>query len=46
MIPYSQQWIDEDDISSVKDVLETAWITQGPKIKEFEQAMAEYCGTK
>ena len=36
MLPYGRQWIDEDDIASVVQVLRSDWITQGPKIGEFE----------
>lgn len=46
MIPYSHQFIDEEDIKAVKETLESDWLTQGPKIKEFENALAEYCGVK
>lgn len=45
-IPYGHQWIDEKDIREVAKVLRTNWITQGPKIEEFEKAVAEYCGLK
>lgn len=45
-LPYGRQWIDENDIECVSDVLKTDWITQGPKIREFEQTLAEYCGAK
>lgn len=43
MIPYGKQWIDDDDIKSVIDVLKGDWLTQGPKVNEFEKALAEYC---
>jgi UDP-4-amino-4,6-dideoxy-N-acetyl-beta-L-altrosamine transaminase len=46
MIPYSRQYIDEDDIKAVTDVLRSDWITQGPKIAEFEEKVAEYCGAR
>lgn len=46
MIPYGRQKIDRDDIRAVVDVLKSDWITQGPKVKEFEQALAEYCNSK
>jgi UDP-4-amino-4,6-dideoxy-N-acetyl-beta-L-altrosamine transaminase len=46
MIPYGRQWIDEDDIKAVAEVLRSDWLTQGPKIKEFEEALAKYCGAK
>ncbi len=46
MIPYSHQSIDGEDLRSVREVLESDWMTQGPKIKEFESALADYCGAK
>lgn len=46
MIPYGKQYIDEDDIKAVTDVLRGSWLTQGPKIAEFEHAVANYVGTK
>ena len=45
-IPYSRQSIDEKDVASVCSVLRSDWLTQGPKIKEFEDAIAAYCGAK
>lgn len=45
-IPYGRQWLDDDDARVVLEVLKSDWITQGPKIEEFEQRMAEYCGAK
>ena len=46
IIPYSKQKIDSDDINAVQKVLASDFITQGPKINEFERAIADYCGTK
>jgi UDP-4-amino-4,6-dideoxy-N-acetyl-beta-L-altrosamine transaminase len=46
MIPYGRQSIDKEDIEAVLAVLKTDWITQGPKIQEFEKALANYCGAK
>ena len=45
-IPYGRQWIDDDDIKAVVDVLRSDWMTQGPRVKEFEDRFAEYCGVK
>jgi len=45
-VPYGRQWIDKDDINAVIKVLKSDWITQGPKIKEFEEKLASYCGAK
>jgi UDP-4-amino-4,6-dideoxy-N-acetyl-beta-L-altrosamine transaminase len=45
-IPYGRQNITEEDIQAVVDVLRSDFLTQGPKIKEFETAFAEYVGCK
>lgn len=45
-IPYGRQTVDEDDINAVVSVLRSDWITQGPKIKEFEDALCAYTGAK
>lgn len=45
-LPYGHQWIDEDDIQAVVEVLRSDWITQGSKIKEFENKAAGFCGVK
>ena len=41
MIPYGRQSISEDDIQAVVDVLKSDWLTQGPKIAEFEEALCK-----
>lgn len=46
ILPYGRQWIDENDIKEVVRVLRSNWITQGPKIKEFEDALCKYTGAK
>lgn len=45
-IPYGKQSVTEDDIQAVIDVLKSDFWTQGPKIKEFEDAFASYVGSK
>jgi len=45
-IPYGRQTIDEDDIKAVTDVLRSAFLTTGPKVKEFENAIADYVKAK
>ncbi|MEK9197499.1 MULTISPECIES: UDP-4-amino-4,6-dideoxy-N-acetyl-beta-L-altrosamine transaminase [Bacillales] len=45
-ISYGRQSIDEDDINAVIDTLRSSFLTQGPKIEEFERAVAEYVGVK
>ncbi|MFC1667053.1 UDP-4-amino-4,6-dideoxy-N-acetyl-beta-L-altrosamine transaminase [Candidatus Omnitrophota bacterium] len=46
MIPYGKQCIEEDDIQEVLKVLKSDWVTQGPKIKEFEDAICAYTGAR
>lgn len=46
MIPYGRQTIDKSDIKAVVEVLKSDWLSQGPKIGEFEKALADYCGSK
>jgi UDP-4-amino-4,6-dideoxy-N-acetyl-beta-L-altrosamine transaminase len=46
IIPYGRQCIDNSDIAEVVKVLRSDWITQGPKVKEFEEALAKYCKAK
>lgn len=43
MIPYGRQQIDEDDITAVVATLGSDFLTQGPKVPAFEQAVAELC---
>lgn len=45
-IPYGCQWIDEDDINAVVDVLRSDYLTTGPKVLEFEKKFADYTGAK
>jgi UDP-4-amino-4,6-dideoxy-N-acetyl-beta-L-altrosamine transaminase len=44
LLPYGHQWIDEEDIKAVIEVLRSDWITQGPKVAEFEKEFAKYVG--
>lgn len=46
MIPYGRQDIQQSDIDAVIEVLNSEFLTQGPKVAEFEQAVAHYCHTK
>ena len=45
-IPYGRQSIDDEDIKAVVNSLRSDLITQGPKIAEFEEKLAEYCGAR
>lgn len=46
IIPYGKQNISEKDIEEVINVLKSDFLTQGPKVQEFEQAFANYIGCK
>ena len=43
-IPYGRQNIDQSDIDAVVLALQSDYLTQGPKVKEFESKFAEYVG--
>lgn len=45
-IPYGRQHITEEDINAVVEALQSDYLTQGPRIKEFEDNFAEYIGCK
>lgn len=46
MIPYGRQDISEEDIRAVVDVLRSDYLTQGPTVPAFEDAVARYCGAR
>ncbi|MBD3661568.1 MAG: UDP-4-amino-4,6-dideoxy-N-acetyl-beta-L-altrosamine transaminase [Arenibacter algicola] len=45
-IPYGRQHIDQEDIDAVITTLTGDFLTQGPKVKEFEDKFANYVGSK
>ncbi|TGV30981.1 UDP-4-amino-4,6-dideoxy-N-acetyl-beta-L-altrosamine transaminase, partial [Mesorhizobium sp. M00.F.Ca.ET.186.01.1.1] len=45
-LSYGRQWITEEDIQTVVQTLQSPFLTQGPKIKEFEEKMAAAVGAK
>ncbi|MFP2997917.1 UDP-4-amino-4,6-dideoxy-N-acetyl-beta-L-altrosamine transaminase [Spongiivirga sp. MCCC 1A20706] len=45
-IPYGRQSISQDDIDAVISTLKADFLTQGPKVLEFEERFAEYVGSK
>lgn len=44
-VPFSPPDITEEEISAVSEVLRSGWITTGPKTKQFEKELAEFCHT-
>ena len=45
-IPYGKQDITQEDIEAVVKTLQSEFLTQGPKIQEFEEAFAQYTGAR
>lgn len=45
-LPYGRQWIEDDDIEAVVKILKSDFLTTGPAILEFEEAVANYVGAK
>lgn len=45
-IPYGRQQINQDDIDAVVETLQADFLTQGPKVAEFEEKFAAYIGVK
>ena len=46
LIPYGKQTIEKDDLETVLNTLTSDFLTTGPKIKEFEDAICKYTGSK
>jgi UDP-4-amino-4,6-dideoxy-N-acetyl-beta-L-altrosamine transaminase len=44
VIPYGRQSINEADVEAVAEVLRSDFLTQGPAVERFEQAVASHCG--
>ena len=41
-LPYGRQWIDDDDIDAVINVLKSDYLTTGPAVRQFEEAFADF----
>jgi perosamine synthetase len=46
VLPYGRQCIQDDDVAAVVDALRSGWLTTGPKVEEFERAIARVAGAK
>ncbi|MDP6419941.1 MAG: UDP-4-amino-4,6-dideoxy-N-acetyl-beta-L-altrosamine transaminase [SAR202 cluster bacterium] len=44
LLPYGRQALTDDDIATVVQVLRSDWLTTGPKVAEFEEAIADFVG--
>jgi dTDP-4-amino-4,6-dideoxygalactose transaminase len=45
-IPLLRPYFDDEELVEIKQVLDSGWVSQGPKTKEFEQAVSDYTGAK
>lgn len=46
MIPYGRHSVDSTDLDALSDVLESGWLTQGPRVQQFEAAIAQETGDR
>lgn len=45
-LPYAKQSINADDLNAVNESLQSEFLTRGPKVEAFEDAVAQYCGAR
>ncbi len=45
-IALSKPFFDSDELDEIRKVLNSGWVSQGPKVKEFEDKIADYLGVK
>lgn len=46
ILRYGHQWIDDDDIAAVNEVLQSDYLTTGPKVDILQERLCEYTGAK
>jgi dTDP-4-amino-4,6-dideoxygalactose transaminase len=46
VIPICQPYLGPEEAEAARRVIESGWVTQGPKVAEFEEQMARYCGAE
>ncbi|MDD3375723.1 MAG: DegT/DnrJ/EryC1/StrS family aminotransferase [Candidatus Omnitrophica bacterium] len=46
IIPITRPFLGEEEVEAASEVIRSGWVTQGPKVKEFEDAFATFVGSK
>ena len=46
LLPYARQVIDDEDVAAVAEALRSDWLTTGPRVPDFEAALAEATGAR
>jgi len=46
MVPLHRPYISDEELTEIKKVLDSRWLTQGPKVQEFEKSVQDYLGVK
>lgn len=45
-IPLARPYFDHNEIEEIETVLKSGWVSQGPKVQEFENKIAQYLGAR
>lgn len=46
MLPIARPYLDKKELDAVKEVLDSGWLTQGPRVKQLEDYFASYVGSR